>query len=318
MISYPGTMAMESDHNLVQALKSVPHSHILETGTYLGNGSSQMLLSLNPEVFITIEANIEHWTEARLRLPNSVQVIHGLSVNRNDANDFIKSDHVLNNHSLYPHIHIDGLHDPVEFYSKEVNVSGPDSLLVSLLPTIADHNPIILLDSAGGIGLLEFQTVCSIMGERPFTLVLDDIHHIKHFRSVDAIQNDSQWSMIYKSESALVASFSPYQKQKAYIILGRFGDIYMVCRELKDPSLIACLPEFASIVEELFPQHILFKLPPIPKNNPIMAAQIVEMAFPDYKIIVPQLDGLPPESCLPFRSYQSYQISAVQKNYHLP
>lgn len=92
------------------------------------------------------------------------------------------------------------------------------------------------------------------------------------------------------------------------VILGRFGDIFMVCKAHAEPAIIACLPEYASIVYELFPHHEVFQLPSMPKNNPIYAACVAEQTFPEHRILVPQLDGFPNERCKPYRSYQSYQM----------
>lgn len=92
-----------------------------------------------------------------------------------------------------------------------------------------------------------------------------------------------------------------------YVILGRFGDIYMVCKKLKQPSIIACLDEFSGIVDELFPQHTCIKLRNLPKNNPLIAADILSMSHPYHKLIICQQDGMPLDDMKQFRSFQTYQ-----------
>lgn len=92
-----------------------------------------------------------------------------------------------------------------------------------------------------------------------------------------------------------------------YVILGRFGDIYMVCKKLSQPSIIACLDEFSGIVDELFPQHTCIKLGNIPKNNPYLAQHILSMSHPYHNIIVCQQDGTPIEQMKQFRTFQTYQ-----------
>ncbi len=94
---------------------------------------------------------------------------------------------------------------------------------------------------------------------------------------------------------------------KIHIILGRFGDIYMVCKQLKQPSTIACLEEFSQIVEELFPQHTCIKLTNLPTNNPFMAQQILSLSHPFHDIVVCQQDGTPLENMKEFRTFQTYQ-----------
>lgn len=92
-----------------------------------------------------------------------------------------------------------------------------------------------------------------------------------------------------------------------YLVLGRFGDIYMVCKVLKSPSLIACLEEFSSIVDELFPQHKCIKLNGIPRNSPYAAMEILSLSHPNHNIIICQQDGTPIESMKRFRTFQTYQ-----------
>ena len=100
----------------------------------------------------------------------------------------------------------------------------------------------------------------------------------------------------------------PIKKNPAvYVVLGRFGDIFMVCNKFKKPSVIACLEEFSSIVEELFPQHACIKLDAETRKNPYMAQQILCMTHPDYDIIICQQDGTPLEDMKEFRSFQTYQ-----------
>lgn len=92
-----------------------------------------------------------------------------------------------------------------------------------------------------------------------------------------------------------------------YLVLGRFGDIFIVCNKLKTPSVIACLEEFSLIVEELFPQHTCIKLGNEVRSNPYMAQQILCMTHPDHDIILCQQDGTPLEHMKEFRTFQTYQ-----------
>lgn len=97
------------------------------------------------------------------------------------------------------------------------------------------------------------------------------------------------------------------KQKKVYIVLGRNGDILMVCRQLKEPAIIACLPEFSQIVEELFPQHELCILRNIPKNGLEAAFRIVQFKHPDKEIIIAQQDGTNIELMLDYRNFQSFQ-----------
>jgi hypothetical protein len=53
-----------------------------------------------------------------------------------------------------------------------------------------DRNQLIFLDSAGGVGHLEFKKVMSYSKEylKNKVLMLDDISHIKHIRSVEFLK----------------------------------------------------------------------------------------------------------------------------------
>jgi hypothetical protein len=97
------------------------------------------------------------------------------------------------------------------------------------------------------------------------------------------------------------------EEQPIYVILGRFGDIYMVAKQLKKPSIIACLEEFSGILDELLPEHTCIKLRDLPRNNPILAAKILSMSHPFHTIIICQQDGTPLENMKEFRTFQTYQ-----------
>jgi hypothetical protein len=182
---------------------------IIETGTYLGTGSTMMICKLIrsimtggssaakafdkilPEVF-TIEASESNYNQARINLDRFrfCKVIHGCSVDVKDAIEFIKSDEAIINHEKYPQFIIDTLDDPVGFYTSEVagqlfgkGKKGKNFVLRTLIAENMNKRPIFILDSAGGIGWMEFQYVVNTMGRRRYAVLLDDVQHLKHFRS---------------------------------------------------------------------------------------------------------------------------------------
>ena len=97
-----------------------------------------------------------------------------------------------------------------------------------------------------------------------------------------------------------------------YVILGRFGDIYMVCKQLKQPSIICCTSQFAQIVYELFPQHKVFELGNEYAREPEKAAIMAATKYPTKKVIICQQDGQDPKLVLPFRSFQAFQEHYAQ------
>jgi glycosyltransferase involved in cell wall biosynthesis len=92
-----------------------------------------------------------------------------------------------------------------------------------------------------------------------------------------------------------------------YVILGRFGDIYMVCKKLKQPSIICCMSQFAKIVYDLFPQHKVFELGNEYAREPQKAAIMAKTKYPTKKVTICQQDGQDPKLVLPFRSFQAFQ-----------
>lgn len=234
--TYPGhSMTMGEDPNLTSVLSKLIQDEkidaALETGTYLGLGSTKFVAECLakvpwPKNFITIEANYENWREAvfNLRRFPFVQCLWGASVHIEEAVKFIAADDMLINHQNYHGIYIDTLDDPVGLYTKEIrgeyNFTGfqiPDITdylcnwdgedLLQRLQLLGHGAPLIILDSAGGIGLLEFQTVLKVMENNPFFILLDDIHHIKHYRSAALIEASPRFETLARSDSWILAGY---------------------------------------------------------------------------------------------------------------
>lgn len=176
---------------------------ILETGTYLGEGTTRILYEsakeTGPFELITIEVHREYHAVAQMRYRDcpEVRCLHGLSVGREDlpTAEWIDQHMVKNN---IPGIYYDHpSRQRVGLYMSETDCEEgvPDDLLVKML----DHSPdLIVLDSAGHIGHLEFQTVVQ-RATPPYVLVLDDCAHIKHFASAQFIRQapaEQGWSII--------------------------------------------------------------------------------------------------------------------------
>ena len=170
------------------------HDVMVESGTYIGLGSTQMLAKVKPRRLITIESDFNNYQQAVENLSHLpfVEPYWGLSVDRETALEFIHQNDYSGD------FYVDSS-DPIPFYTREVSVKCyAENLLTTLLTPLADQNPLILLDSAGGIGFLEYSIVRSIMGDKPHTLILDDTHHVKHYRSrIDAL---TVYNVIYDDQ----------------------------------------------------------------------------------------------------------------------
>ena len=221
---------------LLQLFKQNNIKVVIESGTFRGMGSTTTLANaiINSEAeipqFFTIEADEKIHKEAveNLRKYPFVTAHCGLSVSYSEALQFIMHDQAMLQHHQYPEIYIDDIHQPQLFYTKEIqgkisnmlgekstwwtkiknriplkfkkSYRGKQNVLMDLLEQYKKDKPLILLDSAGGIGYLEFQKVRQIMGDNAYYLVLDDIHHLKHFRSYAAIKKDASYKIISVNE----------------------------------------------------------------------------------------------------------------------
>ncbi len=198
---------------LESSIGSVRPRVVIESGTFLGTGSTLLILeafgATRPEAFYTIEVSPSLVERARVNLAAFpwVHVIWGLSVNRAEAVAFIESDPMLRDLDPSLDIFVDFLPDPRGGYLNEIRcgIGGgsaqevPENVLVPLLLKHRADRPLISLDSAGGMGWLEFQIVRQTMGDQPYLLFLDDINHIKHYRSKLAIESSEDF-VIYGSD----------------------------------------------------------------------------------------------------------------------
>ena len=213
---------------LTECIDAEKVTAVIETGTYLGLGSTRtiaeaFLKTSLPNEFITIEANWSSWRKARQNLSqyNFVKALWGKSVAQQDAIRFISNDLVLKQHEKYPDIWIDDISDPGRFYIEEIMgklgddghrdfdlvrtclkpfIYRGEDLLKKYLGRFRELKPLIVLDSAGGIGYLEFTIVLEIMSHHNYLILLDDIHHLKHFRSFQKISSDKKFTIIALNE----------------------------------------------------------------------------------------------------------------------
>jgi hypothetical protein len=177
----------------------------IECGTHRGTGSTRILIEVPaacgiPRIY-TMEVSRNLFAESRRNLSifPQVECLWGLSVDKLEAAQFIQDDPLLRERGPEPDIFIDFLPDPVAGYLRELEgslvggdegVTPPDRLLHTLVPSFADRRPLFCLDSAGGVGLLEYQTVRGLMGPNPFLVWIDDVNHVKHYRSLLHLQSD--------------------------------------------------------------------------------------------------------------------------------
>jgi hypothetical protein len=221
---------------LSDTLQSFQPGIAIESGTYNGLGSTTLLAELfqelnpqHPPRIFTLEVSFAHWQSAarNLKKYRHVRPLWGLSVKTEEARRFIQQDPALNHHETEPDIYIDNIDDPVAFYTDEIDgklidpsaIPSPyvkrilyrEGLLPRLLKRYGTKRPLILLDSAGAIGFLEFSVVRELMRDLPDLLLLDDIDHLKHYRSRRAIKADPYFQVLGEAPETgwLLAQHNP-------------------------------------------------------------------------------------------------------------
>lgn len=178
---------------LVQQFRDQPIGVAIETGTWLGLGTTRIFADAfvasgrPPRVFYTIESNYGHWRQARQNLVgySFVTALCGCSVDPEAARRFLAEDEAVQHPERFPEVYVDEYGSLAEGYAAEFG--GPmykTELLKALLaPLWKGDRLFISLDSAGGVGWMEFGVVEELLREREYLLFLDDVEHIKHFRS---------------------------------------------------------------------------------------------------------------------------------------
>lgn len=157
-------------------------NEIIETGTFDGLGSTTVFAKTNKYVF-TVECNDRKVAIAKnnLRAYQNVCVVHGLSLKRESIIlEIIKENLDIPSNKYDSDF-------PKTFYMSEI---VQNVLLENFLHLFANNTnkQLLFLDSAGGIGYLEFKELMNMPYKENKIVVLDDIDHIKHKRSVEDLE----------------------------------------------------------------------------------------------------------------------------------
>jgi len=157
---------------------------IIETGTYLGQGTTKAIIIglsrvFHPYDFYSIEVNPSHHKQAvkNIGKVKGVHLINGLSVAKSDlpvsmtfdVPDYIVVDHTDQNRNL--------------LYSNEVSYPVPDKMLDYALFQMNYKPDLVVLDSAGHMGMIEFKYLMERV-RSSFILALDDTDHVKHYETM--------------------------------------------------------------------------------------------------------------------------------------
>jgi len=200
-------MSINQGSDFNESLRVVfAHLHpkkLIETGTYLGNGSTQIITSILKDFsygskFFSIESNPVYIDQARNNLISKeldgfVNLIYGLSIPRSmlPTKEQIRKKFV---ETKWPEgIYIDHPKDiRVERYFEETNSLAPDNRLVWTLNEFNYRPDFVLLDSGGHIGSIEFNILISSL-RGSCVIALDDIYHVKHHESFNIVMKDPRF-----------------------------------------------------------------------------------------------------------------------------
>ena len=178
-------------------------SRIIETGTYHGTGTTDAIIKgiqahgQFPVAFVSIEVNDQNF---RIALKNTamkpVHILKGLSIPRSllPPKESIRFDD-------YPESAIvdHQQENRAELYYNETDTTFPDNLLDQALE-YTDYKPeLVVLDSAGHIGTIEWEYLMAKIKGSCY-LALDDTNHVKHLKTVEQIQTDSRYTLVFDTQ----------------------------------------------------------------------------------------------------------------------
>jgi len=225
--NYPGHSISMADSPILRAAllrlfrSDVFPEVIIETGTNLGLGSTRILAECVIEAgraeeirIETIESQYWNYLSAFRNLQQFpfVSCHFGCSLCRELILPFLHGDEMLQNHQNYSGVYIDrdgSGRELAEWYGAEAigqtqQAGYRDDILGELIGENLGKRLMFLLDSAGGMGLLEFQaTIAQMLGVDAYFLC-DDTHHIKHKRTLQWMQEHPAEYLILASEESWV------------------------------------------------------------------------------------------------------------------
>lgn len=197
---------------------------IIETGTYLGTGTTRIIadalrrLNIKDATFFTIEVNPDYHRTALQNLASQgltplVTPLNGVSIPRRMLPELRDIEAQCVNHIEFDGIFVD--HQEKQrsmLYFKETDFRQvPDDLLDKCLEHFDYRPDFVLLDSAGHMGNIEFHYVIDKL-KKPCIIALDDIDHIKHHKSFLQMQKDPRFTFIAVSREKFgfcIAEFTP-------------------------------------------------------------------------------------------------------------
>lgn len=206
-------------------IRHIKPKRVIETGTYQGTGTTAVIASslrdagLRGSQFFSIEVNPKHAARARQNLSLrglEVEILNGLSVPRQLLPSLEQIEANLVQSVLADGLVVDHEEpDRARLYFSETDYPDlPDDLLGHVLRQFDDRPDFVLLDSGGHMGFVEFRYLIDSV-RAPCVIALDDIGHVKHFRSYGTIERDDRFEVLTVSEEKFgfcIARFDPHRR----------------------------------------------------------------------------------------------------------
>lgn len=194
-----GTAFMDA---LTDLVKSKKMTRIIETGTYLGTGTTQAVWKGieahgKPATFVSIECDPANHAQAKKNNKGrNIKFLLGKSI----PNELLPKKDQIKFEGYDDSIIVDHFEATrAKLYHAETAHKVPDRMLDQALQFTLPTPNLVILDSAGHIGLIEFNYLMSkIKGN--FYLALDDTNHVKHSDTVKLIEKDDRFTLTFATE----------------------------------------------------------------------------------------------------------------------
>lgn len=173
---------------------------VIETGTYLGTGTTKAIIEGlqahgKPFQFFSLEVNPSNYSKAVMNVGRveGVHLLNVLSINKTDLPKLVEF-------TDYPEDVIVDYQEKVrsKSYVSEVSYNVKDEGLYDCLKALDCEPELVVLDSAGHIGLQEFNELMKYV-KGTFYLALDDINHVKHYKTVQKIKDDDRFTIVWET-----------------------------------------------------------------------------------------------------------------------
>lgn len=196
--NYGMSCATDLKHNITTLVGEEVITKVIETGTFQGLGTTKAVLNgmrahgMEYD-FISLEPNPEHYRQA---LANNIgasglHILNGYSIKK----EMVPTDFTFD---VPAHIIVDHKEkDRDALYRKELSFNVDYDLLPHAINAFNGLPELVILDSAGAVGFIEFKYLMSLLPTHEFWLVLDDIRHVKHYNSFEVIKSTPEKFQIY-------------------------------------------------------------------------------------------------------------------------